>query len=543
MANSWRLDDLDGGVQLATDLSNLHGLGAEFLDGQQAYNMSEVLSLPLFKSDDGFVETVTDISHHFSQPKFQSVQGNISIAEVKTQDVPRSPSPPRFALILKAPTSPGRKINEETLTYLNQAQSYEILLQCISGLPASEQFLQGVIRLGFHDRKYQVIESEKFDEWSANHPNERLLEIDVPMCGGIHEISNNSQYSNFIDFKWDRKSDTRLFFKINCVSSEFTKGKSGGESGIPLRLQIDIYSSNELSSEETSLTSAGCQIKVFKPKGADRKLKSEKQKHENLPQEELISLQSSNEVTVLKELEPLESSLTRASPPSVSSSGFQGDASWLSPCSSMFSQLQLTGNIASSTPMQQQQQQLQHQQQNSQAPKIIAESQAAIAQVQKLVSESTVEETQNWLTINRFNNFVGIFTNFKGSDLLVLTRSDLIQLCGPADGIRLHNALQARASRPLLTIYVSPEWRQSDTGMKEYHAIFLEHLTVEELRKKLVLKCDLEPSDTYPIYKQGPTGILIFVDDEMVRNFMDEAHFSVQVLTDSSGNQLRLVLR
>lgn len=40
MANGWRLDDLDGGVQLATDLSNLHGLGGEIVDGQQVYDMS-----------------------------------------------------------------------------------------------------------------------------------------------------------------------------------------------------------------------------------------------------------------------------------------------------------------------------------------------------------------------------------------------------------------------------------------------------------------------------------------------------------------------
>ena len=32
----------------------------------------------------------------------------------------------------------------------------------------------------------------------------------------------------------------------------------------------------------------------------------------------------------------------------------------------------------------------------------------------------------------------------QGADLLRLSRSDMIQLCGPADGIRLNNALQAR---------------------------------------------------------------------------------------------------
>ena len=34
--------------------------------------------------------------------------------------------------------------------------------------------------------------------------------------------------------------------------------------------------------------------------------------------------------------------------------------------------------------------------------------------LQRLVSDSTVEETQNWLKINRFHNFVGIFVDFKG---------------------------------------------------------------------------------------------------------------------------------
>lgn len=31
-----------------------------------------------------------------------------------------------------------------------------------------------------------------------------------------------------------------------------------------------------------------------------------------------------------------------------------------------------------------------------------------------------------------------------GADLLRLTKQDMIQILGPADGIRLHNSLQAR---------------------------------------------------------------------------------------------------
>ena len=36
---------------------------------------------------------------------------------------------------------------------------------------------KGSIRLGFHDRKYQVIENEKFEEWATNRPNDSLLQL------------------------------------------------------------------------------------------------------------------------------------------------------------------------------------------------------------------------------------------------------------------------------------------------------------------------------------------------------------------------------
>lgn len=34
--------------------------------------------------------------------------------------------------------------------------------------------------------------------------------------------------------------------------------------------------------------------------------------------------------------------------------------------------------------------------------------------------------------------------NIVGADLLRLTKQDMIQIMGPADGIRLHNSFQAR---------------------------------------------------------------------------------------------------
>lgn len=85
-----------------------------------------------------------------------------------------------------------------------------------------------------------------------------------------------------------------------------------------------------------------------------------------------------------------------------------------------------------------------------------------------------------------------------GSDLLKLTRDDLVQICGPADGIRLFNALKSRcvsvfvflctrmsivkapvefmcpmclcrSVRPRLTVYICQESSQ-DSPLLERHS-------------------------------------------------------------------------
>ncbi|XP_062601121.1 alpha-globin transcription factor CP2-like [Saccostrea cucullata] len=87
---SWDIND-----SLAADFDgSLSGLGSEL--GTTSYNMSEaLLALPVFKSE------------------------NLDNG---------------FQYILGAATSPAVKLNEETLTYLNQGQSYEIKLKKLGDL-------------------------------------------------------------------------------------------------------------------------------------------------------------------------------------------------------------------------------------------------------------------------------------------------------------------------------------------------------------------------------------------------------------------------
>lgn len=67
---------------------------------------------------------------------------------------------------------------------------------------------------------------------------------------------------------------------------------------------------------------------------------------------------------------------------------------------------------------------------------------------------SSMQQTRDWLVENRFSAYLSLFVNYVGADLLRLSRRDLVELCGAADGIRLYNSLRSRTVR---TIYISLE--------------------------------------------------------------------------------------
>ncbi|XP_031558197.1 transcription factor CP2-like isoform X2 [Actinia tenebrosa] len=516
---SWNMDDLNVEGGLSTDLFNLSGLGNDISSADPgAYKMSEVLDLPIFKENSPVFGDLADTTsdNHQIQPVVKQEKHMISCNHSSTPNkTARLFDSCSFYHTLAAPTAPGKKMGEDTLTYLNQGQSYLVELKYLGDLSRFEGCLiKSKVKLTFYERKVQRQEAEKFEEWRNNRPLERILEIDVPMSNGLSNIRSEGHSTNAYTFEWNPEKDTKLYIIINCVSSEFTKGKSGGESGVPLQLQIETQLP-ESSSNNGLIHCACCQIKVFKSKGADRKHKNEMQKLENKSQDEIGQFQMSNDVTHLKE-KPLVT---------------EDDETWMTPKQISPRSIAVATPVSSpgsasllSTPS--------------------ADSQcASVSCTLELTSKSSVEETRAWLQENRFAHYLNMFTNFTGSDLLRLSRDDTIQLLGPADGIRLHNALQSRATRPLLTIYISLESTQQDSGMKEYHGVYLEALTVNHLTNKLAKKCSLADDQIVAIYRQGPTGIYILVDDQMIRNFGDEAHFVLQLLRERDGNTYRIILK
>lgn len=82
----------------------------------------------------------------------------------------------RFQYVLAAATSIATKSNEETMTYLNQGQSYEIKLKKLGDLSTCRgKVMKSVIKICFHERRLQYMEREQMQIWQSSRPGERIL--------------------------------------------------------------------------------------------------------------------------------------------------------------------------------------------------------------------------------------------------------------------------------------------------------------------------------------------------------------------------------
>uniref|UniRef100_A0A3B3SHB1 Upstream-binding protein 1 n=1 Tax=Paramormyrops kingsleyae TaxID=1676925 RepID=A0A3B3SHB1_9TELE len=476
MAWVLKMDDatIESGLVHDFDAS-LSGIGQEL--GAGAYSMSDVLALPIFKQEDA---------------------GLPSEAE--------STNPP-FQYVLCTSTSPAVKLHDETLTYLNQGQSYEIRMldnRKAGELPElNNKNVKSIVRVVFHDRRLQYTEHQQLEGWKWNRPGDRLLDIDIPMSVGIIDPKTNPSQLNAAEFLWDLSKRTSVFVQVHCISTEFTPRKHGGEKGVPFRIQIDTFRPGESGEYSEHLHSASCQIKVFKPKGADRKQKTDREKY-----------QPSYETTILSECSPWPDSAYVSSAPAA-------------PAITDVTDIPAFPSDSSSP--------------NHQGDAV---SHPALEQLSPLAS---MQDVQQWLQKNRFATYTRVFSNFSGSDLLKLTREDLVQICGAADGIRLFNALKSRSVRPRLTVYVSQEVQQADTPPPEgaaeghqrkhsgcaiyvYHALYLEEMTACELTRKIAAVFGLSLTQVKQVFRQGPTGIHILLSDQMVYNLPDETCFVISTM-------------
>ena len=170
----------------------------------------------------------------------------------------------RFQYVLAAATSIATKSNEETLTYLNQGQSYEIKLKKLGDLSTCRgKMMKSIVKICFHERRLQYMEREQMQIWQSSRPGERILDIDIPLSYGLIHV-NQSALLNTAEILWDPMKEVGVYIKVNCISTEFTPKKHGGEKGVPFRIQIETYfeTGNEAAAPVKPLHAAACQIKV-----------------------------------------------------------------------------------------------------------------------------------------------------------------------------------------------------------------------------------------------------------------------------------------
>lgn len=542
MAWVLKMDDatIESGLVHDFDAS-LSGIGQEL--GAGAYSMSDVLALPIFKQEDSSLPPENETKN------------------------------PPFQYVLCAATSPAVKLHDETLTYLNQGQSYEVRMldnRKAGELPElNNKMVKSTVRVVFHDRRLQYTEHQQLEGWKWNRPGDRLLDIDIPMSVGIVEPKTHPSQLNAAEFLWDLNKRTSVFVQVHCISTEFTPRKHGGEKGVPFRIQIDTFTQGDNGEYTEHLHSASCQIKVFKPKGADRKQKTDREKMEKRTAQEKEKYQPSYDTTILSEtrLEPiiedagdheLKKSSKRTLPADCGDSlAKRGSCSpW--PDNAYTSTNQAATLSFASTPLSTYTTSSVLDSDSS-SPNHQADS-VSHGNSEQLSPAASIQDTQKWLLKNRFSSYTRLFSNFSGSDLLKLTRDDLVQICGPADGIRLFNALKSRSVRPRLTVYVCKESPQESplldrhsanengehclsSGLHVYHALYLEELTAAELIRKMACVCSIPLGTINQVYRQGPTGIHILLSDQMVYNLPDESCFLISTVKDESGEGLHLILK
>lgn len=175
------------------------------------------------------------------------------------------------------------------------------------------RFEQSIVKICFHERRLQYMEREQMHLWQASRPGERIVEIDVPLSYGLCHVAqpHNLNQLNVVEVLWDPMKEVGVYIKINCISTEFTPKKHGGEKGVPFRIQIETYVENTSGGASASIANgeslqpvhaAACQIKVFKLKGADRKHKQDREKIQKRPASEKEKYQPSYECTILNDL-------------------------------------------------------------------------------------------------------------------------------------------------------------------------------------------------------------------------------------------------
>ncbi|KAG8191237.1 hypothetical protein JTE90_003250 [Oedothorax gibbosus] len=465
-----------------------------------------------------------------------------------------------FQYVLGAATSIATKVNEETMTYLNQGQSYEIKLKKLGDLTEMRgKLLKSILRVGFQERRLQYTEKEQITQWQNQRPGERILEIDIPLSCGLYEVLNDPNNIHICEFLWDPTNETGVFIRLNCISTEFTPKKHGGEKGAPFRIQIETFSDCENYTQRLHV--ASCQVKVFKPKGADRKHKTDREKMSKRPHSEQEKYKTSYDCTVFSECAAdslyvtMPPSTTASSPPTTSTNTTLYYNTKVTTPESKASHTQLR----SSKYERSKSESLDHSDVSSHSQEksastdsfevcgdvVVKEESDVLFQTVRILGaqdqdsicvDTNQMETSNWLRKNNFSNFIEVFTNYSGLDMLRLSKDDCIKICGLTDGVRLYNSLHCRPVLAKNTFFVRLPTEEV------FRAVYLHDLSVSYLISKLSILFHIPVENIRDLRMHTGTSANYTVTDEVVANIREDSLFILDILIHSQSPEKYILL-
>ncbi|OAF68016.1 hypothetical protein A3Q56_04254 [Intoshia linei] len=174
-------------------------------------------------------------------------------------------------------------ITSDRLTYINRGQYYMLKIMMNPLSTAIEKLelnttITSLIIITFREEYELQEELSMWEFWLARQEKKPRRIINIGYVKDNDSIAYEYLSLNSLSIKWNISTKyVSVPISIHCLSTDFTPQK--GVKGVPLHIQVDSYvMSNKLS----AFHSAFSQIKVFRDKGAGRKMRDEKKKLENM---------------------------------------------------------------------------------------------------------------------------------------------------------------------------------------------------------------------------------------------------------------------
>ncbi|KAH0554363.1 hypothetical protein KQX54_010059 [Cotesia glomerata] len=148
-------------------------------------------------------------------------------------------------------------------------------------------------------------------------------------------------------------------------------------------------------------------------------------------------------------------------------------------------------------------------------------------------------QTTAWLRANGFQTLEATFRDFSAGDFRLLTREDLIQICGLVKGIQLYNRIKLRFPEPLRTLYFAVE----NNEIPVWEIIYLHHLNSKILIAEILKKFNLLYEHLHSTWVRGPHNIRISISNEVVENMKDESLYLIEIIKDMPNDSYKLLLK